>query len=60
MNSITAEQPGFEPGYPGSKVAMLPLCYTPLTLKLLLFIKTLKNIRLKKENRADACSVTLN
>ena len=31
LNSITADQPGFEPGSLGPKATTLPLCYAPLT-----------------------------
>ena len=31
LNLIAADQPEFEPGSPGPKAAMLPLCYPPLT-----------------------------
>ena len=33
LNLIPADHPGFEPRSLGPKVAMLPLCYTPLTHK---------------------------
>ena len=33
LNSITADQPRFEPKSPGPKAAKLPLWYTPLTRK---------------------------
>ena len=38
LNSITADQPGFEPGSLGPKAATLPLCYTPLTVYVLKLI----------------------
>ena len=33
LNSITADQQGFESGSSGTKAATLPLCYVPLTFR---------------------------
>ena len=33
LNLITEDQSRFDPGYPGTKAAMLPLFYAPLTRK---------------------------